>query len=66
MHDFTLLLAIIAVVLLAYQAEVDDRPPFHDNRWMRSHHANMTVFVYMAALIVVDAMLVWRIKASAP
>ena len=62
MHDATLLLAIIAVVLLAYQAEVDDRPPFHDEHWMRTHHADLTVFVFMAALVIVVAMFVWRIK----
>ena len=27
MHDFTLVLAIVSIVLLAYQGEIDDRPP---------------------------------------
>ncbi|CAN7214067.1 hypothetical protein LJR231_000645 [Phyllobacterium sp. LjRoot231] len=31
MHDLTLVLAIFAVVLLAYQSEIDDRPPVQDD-----------------------------------
>jgi len=31
MHDLTLVLAIFAIVLLAYQSEVDDRPPVQDD-----------------------------------
>ncbi len=31
MHDFTLILAIVAIVALAYQSEIDDRPPVQDD-----------------------------------
>ena len=31
MHDLTLVLAIFAIVLLAYQSEIDDRPPVQDD-----------------------------------
>jgi hypothetical protein len=33
MHDFTLVLALVAVVLLAYQSELDDRPPVQDDEF---------------------------------
>lgn len=59
MRDFTLLLAIIAFVLLACQADIGDRPHVQDEHWMRTYHADMTVFVFTAALAIVVAMLVW-------
>ncbi|WP_257791418.1 hypothetical protein [Phyllobacterium zundukense] len=33
MHDFTLVLAFFAIIVLAYQAEVDDRPAVRDENW---------------------------------
>ncbi|MDR6631862.1 hypothetical protein J2X72_000633 [Phyllobacterium sp. 1468] len=30
MHDLTIVLAIFAVVVLAYQSEIDDRPAVQD------------------------------------
>ena len=59
MHDFTLILAVIAVVLLACQAEVDDRPPVHEEPWTRPREVDWTVFVFTAALVFVIAMLVF-------
>lgn len=34
MHDFTLVLAFVAVVLLAYHGEIDDRPDVQDDEWL--------------------------------
>jgi hypothetical protein len=31
MHDLTIVLAIFAIVVLAYQSEIDDRPPVQDD-----------------------------------
>jgi hypothetical protein len=61
MHDITLLLAIIAVDLLAYQAELDIRPRVQDEHWARTHHADLTVFAFTAALVLVVATLVWAV-----
>ena len=33
MHDFTLVLAFVSIVLLAYQGEIDDHPPVQDDDW---------------------------------
>lgn len=35
MHDFTLVLALVSIVLLAYQGEVDDRPAVDDDDWVQ-------------------------------
>jgi hypothetical protein len=40
MHDFTLVLAFVAVVLLAYQGEVDDRPAVQDDDWLFADSAD--------------------------
>lgn len=40
MHDFTLVLALVAVVLLAYQGEVDDRPAVQDDDWLHADSAD--------------------------
>ncbi|PSH65619.1 hypothetical protein CU102_20505 [Phyllobacterium brassicacearum] len=57
MHDFTLLLAIIAAVLLAYQAEIDDRPAARDKYWTHANHADLTVFLFTVALVVVISLM---------
>lgn len=59
MRDFTLMLAIIAIVLLAYQADIDDRPPVHQEPWTHPREADWTVFVFTAALVIVVATLVF-------
>jgi hypothetical protein len=33
-HDFTLVLAFVAIAFLAYQGELDDRPAAQDADWM--------------------------------
>jgi hypothetical protein len=38
MHDFTLVLAFVAVAFLAYQGELDDRPAAQDEDWVQLHH----------------------------
>lgn len=40
MHDFTLVLAFVAIVLLAYQGEVDDRPPVQDDDWGQTDYTD--------------------------
>ncbi|MEK1890670.1 MAG: hypothetical protein AAAB35_24525 [Phyllobacterium sp.] len=52
MHDLTLILAIAAVALLAYQAEVDDRPPVHQEPSTRSRAADWPILACTATLIV--------------
>jgi hypothetical protein len=38
MHDFTLVLAFVAIAFLAYQGELDDRPAAQDDDWVQLHH----------------------------
>jgi hypothetical protein len=40
MHDVTLVLAIFAIVLLAYQSEIDDRPPVQDDDLAQSDYTD--------------------------
>ena len=53
MHDFTLVLAIVAIALLAYQAEVDDRPPVRQEPWTHPREAVRSIFVVAAVLTLV-------------
>ncbi len=41
MHDFTLVLAIVSIVLLAYQGEIDDRPPVQDDDWTQTDQIDL-------------------------
>ncbi len=41
MHDLTLLLALFAAALLAYQGEADDRPPVQDDDWLDADPSNV-------------------------
>ena len=52
MHDFTLILAIVAVVLLAYQADIDERPAVHQEPWTHPRERSRTVFVMVAVLAI--------------
>lgn len=38
MHDFTLVLAFVAIAFLAYQGELDDRPAAQDDDWVQLDH----------------------------
>lgn len=40
MHDFTLILAVVAIALLAYQSDLDDRPPAQDDEWIQGDGHN--------------------------
>ncbi len=43
--------------LLAYQAEVDDRPAVQDKYWTHANHANLTVFLFTVAVVVVISLM---------
>ena len=58
MRDFNFTLAIAGIVLLAYQAEIDDRPPVHQEPWTHPRETDWTVFLFTAALVLVVAMIV--------
>ncbi|MRG57495.1 hypothetical protein GF108_18155 [Phyllobacterium sp. SYP-B3895] len=51
MHDLTLILAIAVVAFLAYQAEVDDRPPADQEPPKRARTANWKLRVGAIAIV---------------
>ena len=41
MHDFTLVLAFVSIVLLAYQGEIDERPAVQDDDWAQTDQIDL-------------------------
>lgn len=59
MHDLTLLLAAIAVILLAFQAKPRREPSSTHTTGTRYNDADIAVFVFAFALVMVITMMVW-------
>jgi hypothetical protein len=59
MHDLTLLLAAIAVILLAFQAKPRRKPNITNTSRTRFSEADIAVFVFVSVLVVIITMMVW-------
>ncbi|SDN84470.1 hypothetical protein [Phyllobacterium sp. OV277] len=59
MHALTLLLAVIAAVLLAFQANPRREHSSTNTSGTRYNDADIAVFVFAFALVMVITMMVW-------